>query len=242
MLPNLIVIGAQKCGTTALHEYLDLHPQVAMSRPKELDFFVEQHNWGRGRGWYERHFAADAPVRGESSPSYTNYPEFRGVAERAAELVPDAKLVYLVRDPLDRIVSHYLHNRALGRGYPMIEAQLGDLRNSVFVAHSLYHVQLRRYLRVFPESSILVVDQADLLADRRGTLGRVFGFLGVAPDFDSPDFDRVHHVSAEKALDGRPLPVPRIESALRRRLVKRLGPDVERLRAQTGMAFETWSL
>lgn len=242
MLPNLIVIGAQKCGTTALHEYLDLHPEIAMSRPKELDFFVAEHNWGRGRAWYERHFVADAPIRGEASPSYTNYPEFRGVAERAAQVVPEARLVYLVRDPLERIVSHYLHNRAQGRGLPTIEAQLGDLRDSVFVAHSLYHAQLRRFLRVFPESSILVVDQADLLAHRRPTLRRVFGFLGVAADFDSSAFDRVHHVSAEKTRDGRPLAVPRIQGALRRRLVRRLAPDVERLRAQTGQSFPTWSV
>lgn len=242
MLPNLVVIGAQKCGTTALHEYLDLHPEIAMSRPKELDFFVEQHNWRRGREWYEGHFAADTPIRGESSPSYTNYPEFRGVAERMSRLVPEARLIYLVGDPLKRIASHYVHNRAVGRGLPTIDAQLADLRNSVFLAHSLYHAQLRRFLRVFPESSILVVDQADLLARRRATLRRVFGFLGVAPDFDSPDFDRVHHVSAEKSLNGQPLPVPRIEGALRRRLVRRLRPDVQRLRAQTGAPFDTWSL
>ena len=67
-LPNLVVIGAQKCGTSGLHYYLSLHPEVSMSRPKELNFFIEERNWPRGADWYRRHFDAGARVRGESSP------------------------------------------------------------------------------------------------------------------------------------------------------------------------------
>ena len=104
MLPNVLVVGAAKCGTTSLHEYLDRHPEIAMAREKELDFFVEQKNWSRGVDWYERQFAA-APVRGESSPSYTAYPRYRGVPERIRRIVPDAKLVYLVRDPVERALD-----------------------------------------------------------------------------------------------------------------------------------------
>ena len=115
MLPNLIVIGAAKCGTTSLHEYLDLHPEVAMSREKELDFFVEEKHWGRGVEWYAAQFE-DAPVRGESSPSYTAYPRYRGVPERIRRVVPDAKLVYLVRDPVERIVSHFVHRQVVRPG------------------------------------------------------------------------------------------------------------------------------
>jgi Sulfotransferase family len=70
MLPNLIVIGAERCGTTTLHRYVGSHPQVFMSRQKELDFFVAEQNWARGRRWYERKFPV-APIRGESSPSFT---------------------------------------------------------------------------------------------------------------------------------------------------------------------------
>ena len=109
MLPNLIVIGAAKCGTTSLHAYLDEHPEIAMSREKELHFFVDRKNWGRGIEWYEAQFDASAPVRGESSPGYSAYPLYEGVAERMARVVPDAKLVYLVRDPVERVVSHYTH-------------------------------------------------------------------------------------------------------------------------------------
>src|SRR6059058_1737729 len=85
-LPNLLVIGGLKCGTTSLHHYLNLHPEVAMSRPKELNFFVAELNWPLGRDWYAGHFEPGAPVRGESSPHYTNRPAFAGVSQRMREL------------------------------------------------------------------------------------------------------------------------------------------------------------
>ena len=80
MLPTFIVIGAGKAGTTSLWGYLRDHPQVFMSDPKELDFFTVEHNWSKGVGWYEAHFAdaGDAVARGEASGSYTNWPNFAG--------------------------------------------------------------------------------------------------------------------------------------------------------------------
>ena len=74
MLPNLVVIGGAKCGTTSLHHYLSLHPEIFMSHPKELDFFIEEANWNKGIRWYESKFKAPGKViRGESSPRYTRY-------------------------------------------------------------------------------------------------------------------------------------------------------------------------
>ena len=77
-LPNLIVIGSQKCGTSGLHHYLGLHPEISMSAPKELDFFVAERNHPQGLGWYRGHFDAQAKVRGESSPNYTAFPSTSG--------------------------------------------------------------------------------------------------------------------------------------------------------------------
>ena len=145
-LPNLIVIGGLKCGTTSLHHYLNLHPQIAMSRPKELNFFVAELNWELGPEWYASHFERDAEIRGETSPHYTNLPRFEGVAERMRELLGDgARLIYMVRDPIERMLSHYLHN--VGGGYesrPMAEA-LAD-PDSAYVARSRYAMQLEPYL------------------------------------------------------------------------------------------------
>src|SRR5215210_6346576 len=95
-LPNLVVIGAQKCGTSGLHYHLGLHPEVSMSKPKELNFFIGERNWPRGEDWYRRHFDPNAKVRGEASPNYTAFPQHVGVPERMASMVPDAKLIYVL--------------------------------------------------------------------------------------------------------------------------------------------------
>ena len=68
-MPNTIVIGAQKCGTSTLHYYLGFHPEISASRPKELNFFIEGRGWERGVDWYRSHFDPTKPVRLESSPS-----------------------------------------------------------------------------------------------------------------------------------------------------------------------------
>ena len=120
-LPNLIVIGAQKCGTSGLHYYLGLHPEISISNPKELNFFIAERNWPRGLDWYRAQFDATAPVRVEASPNYTAYPQHKGVPERMAEVVPDARLIYIVRDPIERIAAHWVHNYSKGR-------HQGDLR------------------------------------------------------------------------------------------------------------------
>ena len=111
-LPNLIVIGAQKCGTSGLHYYLSLHPEVSMSDPKELNFFIAERNYPRGIEWYSRHFDPAARCRGESSPNYTAYPQHLGVPERMAAAVPDAKLEEFLKCPKDEKTGERLRTLA----------------------------------------------------------------------------------------------------------------------------------
>ncbi len=188
-LPNLVVIGGLKCGTTSLHHYLNLHPAVAMSRPKELNFFVAELNWPLGADWYARHFDPAATVRGESSPHYTNRPRFDGVAERMRELLGDAHLIYVVRDPIDRMLSHYLHN--VGGAYEdrALEDALADPHSS-YVNRSRYFFQLEPYLEAFGPESIAIVAREELLRDRPETMRRAFEFVGVDPGFTSEQFER----------------------------------------------------
>jgi len=196
-LPNLIVIGAQKCGTSALHFYLGLHPEVSMSETKELNFFIKRRNWGLGLDWYRRQFDPEVPVRGESSPNYTAYPLFRGVPNRMRTVVPDAKLIYLVRDPLERISAQWVHNYAKGR----IEHDLSDILSSFrrpYVARSRYHMQLKRFLRRYSMERILVLEQDDLRNRRAETMRRVFEFAEVDPDFSHPRFRQERHKTGRK--------------------------------------------
>jgi len=201
-LPNLIVIGGLKCGTTSLHHYLGLHPEIGMSRPKELNFFVEELNWDLGEDWYANHFSAADRARGETSPHYTNEPRFSGVAERMREtLGADAKLIYMVRDPIDRLLSHYLHNVAGGYESREMEDALAD-EGSAYVQRSLYAKQLEPYLAHFERERILVVAQDELDSATERTMGRVFEFLGVDAGFNSPQFSRRWETGSAKGGGG----------------------------------------
>jgi hypothetical protein len=192
VLPNLIVIGAAKCGTTALHRYLDLHPEISMSRVKEPGFFCSSENMAR-RHWYEGLFEP-AKVRGESSPSYTNFPSNRGVPERMASLVPDIRMVYLVRDPVERTITQYRFGRwVAGYDYGTIEDALSDLENSPIVRQSRYAYQLEQYLPVFPMSSFCIVESRDLRNRPEETLRRIFGFLEVDDSFTTVGFSQPHY-------------------------------------------------
>jgi Sulfotransferase domain len=188
-LPNLVVIGGLKCGTTSLHHYLNLHPGVAMSRPKELNFFVAELNWPLGTDWYASHFERDAPVRGESSPHYTNLPRFAGVADRIESTLGSPKLIYVVRDPIDRMLSHYLHNVAGGYERRDLGQALTDPRTS-YVARSRYWLQLEPYVETFGAEPIEIVGREELKGAREEVMRRVFAFLGVDAGFTSDQFQR----------------------------------------------------
>ena len=201
--PNLIIIGAEKCATTSLHYYLKLHPEIAMSREKELDFFVHELNWQRGIEWYRSNFTGRGTIYGEASPVYTIYPLFKGVAERMHSVVPEAKLLYCLRDPVDRIISHYVHDYAEGTEYRTIEEALSHLEGNLYVNISKYHMQLEQYLNYFSRSNILIITLEDLYNNRPQTLQKVFGFLGVDETFYSPKFSNIRHKSIGKRRKNR---------------------------------------
>lgn len=197
MLPNLVIIGAMKSGTSSLHYYLGFHPDIHMSQKKELDFFVEELNWGKGVEWYESWFDSSARVRGEASPNYTTYPILQGIAERMHSLIPTAKLIYLLRDPMERMISHYIHAVYMKRESKSAEEALSD-PDGVYLLRSRYYTQLEQYLPYYDRENILVLSSEELLARRLETLKTVFRFLGVAENFHSPAFDQVRHQSGRK--------------------------------------------
>lgn len=237
-LSNLIVIGAMKCATTTLHRYLDAHPDIAMSEPKELNFFGGPPewlggNWHRGVEWYAAQFRPEAPVRGETSPGYTS-PSYPEAAERMAQIVPEVRLVYMVRDPIERAVSQYLHHRAEGTERRPIEEALLDPQ-SQYLARSRYHARLEPYLARFPRAQILICAQEDLLERRQATLRELYGFAGVEDSFRSPAHNcrwNTARVEAPGSLGG----------SLRRRLVAELSDDTARLRELAQQEFPGWQL
>jgi hypothetical protein len=196
-LPNLVVIGAMKCGTSSLHRYLSHHPEIFMSRKKELCFFAER--WDLGLDWYRAQFPEPAPVRGESSPNYSKHPAFPGVPERMhGVLGEDVKLVYVVREPVERIVSHYVDAYSHGRERRSLDDALAELEDNNFVNCSRYAMQLEQYLPFFPMSRILVVTAEDLSERRRETLAGIFRFLGVDDSFWCPEHEEVVNRASER--------------------------------------------
>lgn len=186
MLPNLIIIGAAKSGTTSLHYYLSLHPQISMSEKKELDFFIGELNWNKGIRWYESYFTGEAAVFGESSPRYTLLPRYRGVAERMHLVVPEARLIYVLRDPVERIISHYTYNRhGATEERPFQSALKEDDR---YLCGSKYCMQLEQYLKYYSLSKILIITAEELYQHRTETLQKVFRFLDVDDSFCTPKF------------------------------------------------------
>jgi len=229
-LPNLIVIGAQKCGTSGLHYYLSLHPEISVSRPKELNFFIAERNWPLGVDWYRSHFDANAKVRSEASPNYTAYPQHLDVPERMHSVVPDAKLLYMVRDPIDRIAAHWVHNYAKRR-------EKGDLRttllhpNTSYLARSHYYAQLQRFLRLYPLERVMVIEQEELRNQRLETLRRIFEFAGVDAAFSHPGFAAQRHRTSRKR---RGTPLTRVLERIDRR---RGSVSAARFRALAGRVF-----
>jgi sulfotransferase family protein len=201
-LPDFLIIGAQKAGTTALYAYLREHPQITGPSWKEVSFF--DRHYGRGEAWYRGNFPNTLRARGglvgEASPSYLFHPL---APERVAALVPEAKLVALVRNPVDRAFSHYQHEVALGREPRSFEdalvAEDERLRgeedrivadpayfshawwNYTYRARGRYAEQLERWLAVFPREQLLVMPSEELLAEPEQAHGRVLEFLGASP-------------------------------------------------------------
>jgi hypothetical protein len=188
-VPNFFVIGAAKCGTTSLHFYLDQHPQISMSRVKEPCVFSQPLWWPRLET-YDGLFDERAIRRGESSTSYARYPVEGDAAPRIHQAFPHAKLIYLVRDPVERIISEYIQHVDGGVERRSIDEALTDFEDprNFYVCGSRYATQVMRYLEYFDASSLLVLEQSELREKRAETLRKVFEFLDVDPGFWSSQF------------------------------------------------------
>jgi hypothetical protein len=169
VLPTFLVIGAAKSGTTSLVHYLRGHPQVHLA-DFELHYFVAERRWRLGPAWYQAQFkgAGDEVAVGEKSPSYARHPYYRGVPGRIAALLPDVRLVYLVRHPLRRIRSEYLHRTLNGKERrPLDEAVLA---NPTYLDTSRYALQIEQYLQHFDRTQLLVLTAEGLRQARAATL------------------------------------------------------------------------
>ena len=176
--PDFIIIGAMKSATSTLHVQLSRQPGFWMSELKEPNFFSDDDVWAKGLGWYSSLFADAAPsdLRGESSTHYTKLPDYPNTLARMREHVPDAKLIYIMRHPIDRLVSHYMH--------AWFEASMeGDINQAVerypqLIDYGRYAMQLQPFLETYGPDNVLPVFFERLTRKPQEELERVCSFLG----------------------------------------------------------------
>ncbi|MFP4614869.1 MAG: sulfotransferase domain-containing protein [Thiohalorhabdus sp.] len=194
--PDLFLIGAPKAGTTTLAELLDSHPEIALSRPKEPHFLTQ--NRERGLDWYRECFPGpENRVLLDASTSYSTDPlgngqratPLAGVPERLHALSPQARLIYVVREPVARTYSAYWHDVRLG--YERLPFREAIAQDPMYLAASDYAGQLERYLPFFPLERILVLRAEDLWRDPHGVAGECFDFIGV-PRMEGEDLPALH--------------------------------------------------
>jgi len=207
-LPDFIIIGAQKSGTSSLYYYLSQHPYLIPPSQKEVHFFdgglnPNVDNFNKGQAWYQSHFPLKRHNRNnqkafEASPLYIFNPL---APQRISELIPEVKLVAILRNPMERAISHYFHEKRRGlESLSIMEALLAeeerlkpvndkqDYKSDIFIHHTyksrgLYHEQMKRYLEYFPMSNILVINSETFFTQPDDTLRRVFQFVGVDTEF-----------------------------------------------------------
>jgi hypothetical protein len=199
-LPTFVVIGAMMAGTTTLNAWLGEHPDVCMSARKDLDFFLEDGNWQRGVGWYRLRFASCSgeKARGESSPNYSKTHADPEVAQRMYSVVPEARIVYLVREPIDLMRSNYRRRVIDGtetRSFVDAIAEDEDYqRTSRYIQH------IGAYLKHYPKDRFLVITSELLAADPGATLAAVHMHLGVYPAGPPQDVGRLS-VTDDRSVD-----------------------------------------
>lgn len=177
-LPDFLIIGAMKCGTSTLQAQLAAQPGIFMTEPKEPNFFSDDAVYAKGLDWYERLFAGAAPgdLKGEASTHYTKLPTYPETLPRLRAVCKAPRLIYMIRDPMVRTVSHYIHEWTQGVISGDIEQAFAT--HPEIVSYSCYAEQIAPWIEAFGRDSILVLTLEEMTADPQGVLTRAAGFIG----------------------------------------------------------------
>lgn len=193
-LPNLIGCGAGKSGTTSLYYYLSQHPQIYMAAAKEVHFF--SRHFHEGVSWYESHFTAGTgtPIIGEFSTSYMLDP---AVPERIARVVPNTRLLFIFRNPIERAYSNYWFAVSIGtqdRQQTFSDAIRTHTGYKKYIESGFYHQHLTRFLRYFSPKHIYVMITEEFKQDPIQQMAKCYDFLGIDATF-KPDVNQQYNVT-----------------------------------------------
>ena len=233
-LPDFIIIGAMKSATSTLHNQLSAQPGIFMSSPKEPNFFSDDDIYNHGLSWYSGLFSyANArDICGESSTHYTKLPDYSDTIQRLKAAIPRPKLIYVMRHPVDRLISHYMHQWSVG----VISCDINQAidRYPELVDYSCYGMQITPYLEEFGHKAVLPLFFDDLKKNKDRALNRVGTFIGCTQPLiwiddltqDNQSSQRIRRFYGyELLINSRPMAWLRknlIPQALRNRIKKRL--------------------
>jgi hypothetical protein len=257
MLPDFLIVGAQKCGTTSLYGNLVKHPSVIPALVKEVHFFNNSRNYfQKGVGWYKAHFPSllykyysthicrNDFLTGEASPFYMFHPH---APKRISELLPEVKIIILLRNPVDRAYSQY-HHEVEGRcetlsfedAIRMEEERLRGEFDKImkdehykswrydhnsYLLRGIYVDQLKRVYNYFNKSQVLILKSEDYFKDSQATFEKALQFLGL-PVWQPNDFKKANVGSYQK-----------MDPAVRSRLLDYFEPHNHRLYDYLGINF-----
>ena len=210
MLPNFIIGGAPKAGTTSLYKYLSVHPEIFMSSPKEVNYF--SNNEIKAQGLYYNSFMVkelaeyqklfdkviNEKAIGEASVSYLFYPK---TPQKIKKIIPDVKIIIILRNPLERGYSHYLMDYKLGLVklpydqivYRKSNHKYIDLYYQQYVELGLYYEQVRRYIDIFGETNVKIILNEDMNKDTKSVVKEILEYLGVSST-DIQDVSMRHNI------------------------------------------------
>jgi len=225
-LPDYVIIGAPRCGTTSLYNYLAQHPFVAPAFRKEVHFF--DLNYNKGLSWYRANFPTVLSARlfeqkhgrplltGEASPYYLFHPH---APRRIRQHLPGAKLIVLLRNPIERAYSHYNLARKLGledlsfeeglkKESERLEGEVSKMlrdefylskshRHHSYLQKGIYADQLKTWFDLFPREQILILKSEDLFSDPSTTFRQVLDFLHLPP-WEPPEYEKYNALEYQK--------------------------------------------
>lgn len=256
LLPDFIIIGAQRCGTTSLYRNLVQHPCVAPAIFKEVHFF--DNNFMKGIAWYRAHFPSflhkyyveqirkQELVTGESSPYYIFHPH---ASKRILETVPQVKLIALLRNPVDRAYSHFRHEVRLGVETLPFEDVMGReeerLRGEIekmledenyysfnhehysYLSRGIYVDQLKIWMKNFPKEQILILKSEDFFNNPSAVFGQIIEFLRL-PNWEPKEYRKYNVGYYARA---------HMDATIRKRLIDYFEPHNQRLYEYLGVNF-----
>lgn len=207
------MLGAQKSGTTSLAAQLAAHPEICFSKIKEPAYFNKQEAWREGLDEYHRLYSPEpGQLCGEASTMYTFLPEWQDTHRRLYEYNPHLKLIYIMRHPVKRVISHYTHN--LVRGIEKQEPQYAVLNDPRYLNRSRYAVQIRPYLELFGSENILLLVFEEYVVNQGLTLRTIADFLAINGDAFMQADTEAKHSSVGKSYLKYPLVKNIVETSL----------------------------